>query len=98
MHVIGGLCASECRENQALVREQPGKHSINLISEIAQYLAALYRVVDTSTIDMVIAALEALRHCAQDNLPTQWALLDRLIVDPLNFFFHQLIKSNEVYS
>jgi hypothetical protein len=93
LRVIGALCTGEHTDNQNLIFDQPGKFSVDLISEISLYLSELYSVVDPSTVDMVIAALRALRHCAQGNLRSQKALLDRLVIDAINFFFHQIIAN-----
>ena len=91
LQVLGSLCQFECTYNQTLVRDQGTPSSINLVAETMDYVVSLYRSMDATTVPMVLAALQTLRHFAQGNCVNQREMLARRLLVPINHLLHQMV-------
>ena len=86
------MCAGEFSPNQKLAFSQPGRVSVNLLSESLAFLIALHKNTDESSIAMVQVVVQTLREILQGDLENQREAMDRKIIEPIHHIFFVLVS------
>eukprot|EP00054_Salpingoeca_dolichothecata_P021398 m.136903 g.136903 ORF g.136903 m.136903 type:complete len:2486 (+) comp23973_c0_seq1:94-7551(+) len=90
MRILENICGGEHEINQNYMRIQEDNNtSINIVSELMQYLNALYMNIDKDTIIVTIELLTTLTEICLGNSANQSVLFDEKILDPINTLMRQ---------